>query len=325
MDDIKMLREARRQPAAPSHAAYSAARAALLERAAALSPAPERMRRSRLPRMGARLVAAGTLTAAAAAATAVIVASGATPPTATPNNPRASVQQSGQQILLAAATTAEARPQGSGTYWYVKTVYTKTVSGKGKEFSAETWTGRDGRSWVRLSPPGTAVVSNDGSNGHWADGFEVGSTELSFGQIQQLPAHPAALKAWIVKHAMGADSRGNALSGALIGLLSSMPAPPKVRAAAFRSLASLPNVKNLGTVDGGQGLLILSPEGEIKLVIDPATSRVRDSSFTGVGAGPKVGGTVTVAAAEWTNQLPKVTPSAKGNPAPQKKAGPGGR
>ncbi|MCO5986686.1 hypothetical protein NE235_11290 [Actinoallomurus spadix] len=92
------------------------------------------------------------------------------------------------------------------------------------------------------------------------------------------------------------------ISGGLTGLLAMTPAPPAVRAAAFRALASLPEVRNLGRVDGGQGLLITDNGATIKLVLDPATSRIRSSTYT--GKGEKVTGGDTVDAAEWTNVGP---------------------
>ena len=61
----------------------------------------------------------------------------------------------------------------------------------------------------------------------------------------------------------------------LISLVSQLPAPPKVRAAAFQAIASYPNVKSLGAVKGGQGLLISFGEGTpASLVVDPATSQI---------------------------------------------------
>jgi len=42
----------------------------------------------------------------------------------------------------------------------------------------------------------------------------------------------------------------------LVRLLTDLPVPPAVRAAAFRALASMPSVTSLGPADGGQALLI---------------------------------------------------------------------
>ena len=90
----------------------------------------------------------------------------------------------------------------------------------------------------------------------------------------------------------------------LISLQYQIPAPPKVRAAAFLALAGLPGVKSLGPVKGGVGLRINPPGafayGGMKLVVDPATSLVRSET---------VGDAVTVIKkAQWTNRLPRVIP-----------------
>jgi hypothetical protein len=252
------------------------------------------------------------LTAAAAAA-AVVVASGTTAPTATPNSPpAAAVQPSGRQILLAAATTAERTPEGSGTYWHVK-----TVIGDSKDSTPiqwESWTRRDGQSWSKgKKSPGKVLKSFRPSP------FRLGGPEVSFEQLHKLPTKPDALKAWIadaLKHSNVRTSSGRPdatmqkqfVFDGLISLVSQLPAPPKIRAAAFRAIASYPNVKSLGPVKGGQGLLISFREGDqARLVVDPATSRVRNTNFFVTADGAEAwiqstGGATIVA--EWTNHLP---------------------
>jgi hypothetical protein len=99
----------------------------------------------------------------------------------------------------------------------------------------------------------------------------------------------------------------------LVSLVSQLPAPPKVRAAAFQAIAAYPNVKSLGEVRGGQGLLItLDQESPARLVVDPATSQIRETNWfvTADGARRSFSGEGYEDAyydlvAEWTNQLPK--------------------
>jgi hypothetical protein len=99
----------------------------------------------------------------------------------------------------------------------------------------------------------------------------------------------------------------------LISLVSQLPAPPKVRAAAFQAIASYPNVESLGAVKGGQGLLISFGEGTpARLVVDPATSQIREANFfvTADGGELSAGGSSAdpgsfTLVAEWTNELPK--------------------
>lgn len=278
----------------------------------------------RSPKRKPALLIAALTSIAGVTAAAVVIGTGGSGTSRTPGRPGATTAQSlsGRQVLLAAATTAEREPQGSGTYWHVKTVYTKTVDGQGGGSVIETWTRRDGRSWVRTGAPDSPVKDNSGHG--WNDGFVLGTTRLSYQQIQRLPADSAALKTWIKRHSslmraagkpiMRLDkhnrekpgpvlSSDNVVAGALIGFLSSAPAPPKVRAAAFRALASLPDVRNLGPVKGGLGLLISDADGTSRLVIDPATSRVHSSSFA--DAGKKTSGTTRTDAAEWTDLPPR--------------------
>ena len=63
-------------------------------------------------------------------------------------------------------------------------------------------------------------------------------------------------------------------------MLSELPAPPQVRAAAFRALAALPGVTSLGQVGGGQGVRFTLLGGhQATLVIDPASGQIRATNF----------------------------------------------
>ncbi|TDD66559.1 CU044_5270 family protein [Actinomadura rubrisoli] len=273
-------------------------------------------------------MAGGLGLTAAAAATVVVVVSGHTGPTATPNGPPASgaapaptVRMSAKQVLLAASSSALAAQEGSGTYWHVKTAYTKgSTSDRSDPSIIETWARRDGKSWVRLGSSSGPVKNNDpdGPFGHYTDGFDVGDGKrLTLAQIQGLPTAPGALKARILSY----NSRlpkNDALQGGLVGLLAGSPAPPKVRSAAFRALATLPGVKSLGPVNGGQGLLLPGP-GKNMLAVNMRTSKVT-GMYEEVIKGKKVYGSAGTLIAEWTNQLPPVTTPKKEQP-PAKKPG----
>ncbi|MEV5747278.1 CU044_5270 family protein [Actinoallomurus sp. NPDC052308] len=260
-------------------------------------------------------LAGGLGLTAVTAATAIVLTSTGTPRTPNPNSPPTTAAPStlsARQILLAAATTAEKAPATIGTYWHVKTVYTKTSKGDSDTGASviETWTRRDGRSWVREGSPTGPVEENGGHHGTWNNGFFVGDTRLSFERIQRLPDDPTALKTYIKQHSRlmrlvgkgkGKVSEDEVVIGGLVGLLERTPAPPAVRAAGFRALADLPEVKKLGPVKGGQGLQISYPDGWARLVVDPVTSRLRNSDF----GDQKASGTSRIEAAEWINTLPK--------------------
>ncbi|MFF0306696.1 CU044_5270 family protein [Streptosporangium sp. NPDC004379] len=308
MDDLEMLHEARPRPAAPSHAAHTAAREALVRHAVASPAAPARRDRRFLPSRTRILLAASAALAAGAAAVTVVVAGPAGAPAVTSAvsaGPTTVVQRSGRQILLAAATAAAAAPEEPGAYWYVKTVNTDTVPGQEPATSSvETWTARDGRSWVRRSGKGE-VEKNDGGHGHWTDGFDLEGTRLSYEQIQGLPTGPDDLVAWLTEHATGVLNEEAARYVPLLDVLSRMPAPPEVREAAFRALAALPDVRSLGTADGGESLLLKVSDGEIKLVVDVEAARLRESAFTPASTKPGKDGAIRTEKAEWTDDLPE--------------------
>jgi hypothetical protein len=246
------------------------------------------------------------LTAAAAAA-AIVIASDATAPTPTSNSPGAALP--GRQVLLAAATSAERTPEGSGKYWHVKTVFSD------RSAWPETWTRRDGSKWWKGEKTGgklQRLVS--------PTPFRLGGPDVSFDRLQRLPTAPGALKAWIansVEHSdvrtsagrPNAAVRGRLVFDGLISLVSQLPAPPKVRAAAFRAIATYPGVKGLGAVGGGQGLLIPLGDGmQARLVVDPVSSRVRDTNVFVTDDGGEVwlpGAHRATVTAGWTNTLPR--------------------
>jgi hypothetical protein len=300
MDDLKMLGALLATPD-PSRDAFERGRRQLRETI-----------RGPVRRHRARWLGAGLSLTAAAAAAVVVVASVTSAPA--PHHPPAAVTQSGQQILLAAATSAEQASEGSGAYWHIKTVITDFP---GDQY--ETWTKRDGESWTRdMKTNGKVVKDPFPDPPGWLPGnFSVGGDHVSFEQLSQLPTGTAALKAWILTNAIkpsqmsGPTSdpafRRSVLIYSLIGLISELPVSRKVRAAAFRVLASLPGIRSIGRVNGGQGLLISVDQSQQRLVVDPATARVRNSSMVVPSSGGAAGlsaGTATVTA-EWTNQPPK--------------------
>ncbi|MFG2003449.1 CU044_5270 family protein [Spirillospora sp. NPDC048911] len=292
MDDLRRVADAL---AAPDLSPDAVARGRHRLSNRMLGPAARRRR----PRVLAAMLG---LAATAAAAAVVVTTLGTTSPTGTPNGPPS--EQSGRQLLLVAATTAASQPAGSGTYWYVKTIEeNKKTSSKPWRGVLELWTRRDGAQWSGWK--GT-VLKSDGDDAPSV--FQVARTELTYDQLQRLPATADGLTAWInnsVGGGLPAGGERTFVPDTLIELLYRFPAPPKVRAAAYRALAALPNVKGAGAVKGGRGLLInAGTTDEQKLVFDPKTSLVRSVNTTGTTRYHRV----TVLAAEWTNTLPKVTP-----------------
>ncbi|MET7971331.1 CU044_5270 family protein [Micromonospora sp. NPDC005305] len=274
-------------------------------------PVPPR----RAPRR--RLILASALTAATAAAVVMLVGLGPSDGTGgapgaggatAPDDGRAPVAAgpSGQQVLLAAATTAGKQAATSGAYWHLRTTAI--------DYEWETWIGRDGGTWVRGAKTGGDLMALPG-----AASFRLGGPEVSFAQLQHLPTEPAALKRWMTESVRNSDIRTSAgrpdaamreqmVFDGLLSLLAQLPAPPKVRAAAFQAVAAYPDVTSTGATDGGQGLLIrLNGEPVARMVVDPATARIRKTNFFVTTDGARIstpGDAMFTLTAEWTDRLP---------------------
>ncbi|GIJ72137.1 CU044_5270 family protein [Virgisporangium ochraceum] len=221
---------------------------------------------------------------------------------------------SGQQLLLAAADAAQRQPEGTGTYWHV-TIVAKDGTGSATD-RWETWADRDGANWVRF-PGGIPDPSVSGKRIHtpvrWGDrGFSLCGPDITFAELQGLPTTPDALTAAVSAildraETLAAPERRRRVLYGLIALVSQLPAPPKVRAAAFQAIAAYPDVVNAGPVDGGQALRIPIHEGaQARVVIDPVAARIRETDFLVLGDFTLYatdGGSSTVTAG-WTDSLP---------------------
>ncbi|WP_410616396.1 CU044_5270 family protein [Amycolatopsis sp. lyj-109] len=284
MNDLQTLRAAL-IPAEPAQDVVDRSRHRLQNRMLA---APRR-RRVRPLAIGAGLVAA-----AAAAAVVVTTLPGALAPTPPPQ--AVAPVDAGRQILLAAATVAERTAAGTGKYWHVTTKV-------GKE-SWEYWTTTDGREWYRTARTGGKAVPENRPRP-----YRLTGAALTLSQILVLPTDPAALKDWLAKgladNKYPAKQRDMAALESLVSLVSTVPSPPAVRAAAFRAIADYPGVHALGTVPGGEGVQL---PGGGRLVVDPETGKVDGSSVflkdDGTPATNAAGDTYAVSA-EWTDTLPK--------------------
>lgn len=255
------------------------------------------------PRKRVGLIAVGAGVLAAAVAAGVVVATlPDTPADAPAPQAAAPVAVTGQEILLAAATVAAKAPAGTGTYWHVKINESEAY---------EYWTKADGHVWFRGAKSGGKVIPLT-----LPTSFRLGGAEVTMDQIQALPAEPAALRDWItnaVAHSdirtsagpLTASQRQQAVLEGLVSLVSTLPAPPAVRAASFRAIAAYPGVRSVGAVPGGQGLQLPMADG--LLVVDPATARVNKTStyVTADGAVASAAqGTTFGISAEWTDNLP---------------------
>ena len=240
----------------------------------------------------------------AAAAVAIAVLPGAPAPDPVRHAAPEPEPATGQEILLAAATVAAQAEDSSGAYWHV------TIEDPDDTY--EYWTTPDGRTWFKGRKTNGVPWENPEPQNPAFSLFAVGVT---LEQLRALPTDPAALEAWIADALEHSDARSSAgpftdedremaKFYSLISLVSTAPAPPEVRAAAFRALAAYPDVESIGEVPGGQGLRL--PDGD-RLVVDPATGRVNGTSMyvTADGAIYSVSDPEGVRiSAEWTDTPP---------------------
>ncbi|MGI5325300.1 hypothetical protein [Actinomadura nitritigenes] len=254
------------------------------------------------PRRGKRWIAAGVGLTAAAAAAAVVVSDLSAP------DAKKEPVLSGRQVMLAAATTAESKPASSGTYWHTKLNLTM---GKVTHVS-ETWTRRDGATWLSAAPGLVSRVEKRPV---------MQLSDLDFTGVQRLPTDPDRLKAALLKSVTVPAARENPqlfTVNLLQSVLSEAPAPPKVRAAAYRALAAMPHIDNLGRTAGGYRLKIsymddtgTHVDGTETIVVDPKSTQLRVEGWAGFG-----GGGVPVGPSQrtsgWTNTLPgRIVPWSK--------------
>jgi hypothetical protein len=140
-------------------------------------------------------------------------------------------------------------------------------------------------------------------------------------EVQQLPTDPTALRQLfgerIARDGLpsGSDGFNMRLFGSMTELLITVPAPARVRAAAFTVLSGIPGIRSAGTVKDSQGraglgieMVRTSNDGLSeyrRLIVDPATHLIlADDYVAQLGTQPAKERHVTVVKSEWTDQLP---------------------
>ncbi|MFI0444253.1 CU044_5270 family protein [Actinomadura sp. 6N118] len=294
MDEIRLLGTLLAEPE-PSQEVVDNSMRALRQRMNGHVPLRRRIVRPAI------ILGAAAVTATAAVAVAALPEENPASPHSPPST---ATVLDGRAVLLAAAATAEKKPASAGTYWKMTQVHSRADGAV--ETAVTIWTRRDGQSWVSYK---TGLISRDSNKGrpkHWTTRFG-----LSFDKLAELPTDPKRLKAVLAKIEPAttdepgpprtADDEASHMLGKLMELISRAPAPPKVRAAAFRALATLPNVKSTGKVEGGYGIVFAWGGGGSRFVVDPTTAQTSAQGFTddGYRTGP------STATGEWTNALPK--------------------
>ncbi|MEU4226802.1 CU044_5270 family protein [Nonomuraea sp. NPDC026600] len=296
MNDLELIKQLRSEVAETDPAALTGARGRLLA-VMARTAAPRRSRRPLTVRV------TGLAAVAAAAVVAVVIAMGqaAAPVKPPPSAGDVLPMTSAKNILLMAAVSAERAPQGSGTYWHIK-----RESEDGRRFWGESWTTRDGQRWSRGMDDRPGVVKEP-SGTFWL-GLANGDAKISMEGLEKLPTDPEALRQKVAGMQTG-ESIGDydVAFMPLVSLIAELPAPADVRSAAFRALAELPGVQRLGTVEGGEELMVIDRGREIRLVVDPATSRVIRTNRVLTADGGMAGSNDSLIklTTGWTDQLPR--------------------
>jgi hypothetical protein len=172
--------------------------------------------------------------------------------------------------------------------------------------------------------PGRADLRRDDAAANYLQ--DLGG--FDFAEVQQLPTDPATLRALIVKR-IAADPEGflpgtwgsNArLFGTLNQLLLDVPAPPRLRAAAFRVLADIPGVRGTGEVKDaegrtGVGVELTRTSGGVaeshRLILDRTTHVIMARDYVArwtdkpKEARPVKEQHVVILRAEWTDRKPE--------------------
>ncbi|MFC5187474.1 CU044_5270 family protein [Actinomadura harenae] len=334
MDELEMIATMLDEP--PTAESEAAVRRRLLSGTS--EPEPPKRRAQRRPILWSGFGLAAT---AAAVTGAVVLSSGTTPraPDAG-HGPEAVQPMSAKTVLLTAAEHAETAP-ATGQYWHVLRIQSNAFYNErgdywmlGQQLIGQ-WSQRDGRSWTgfrglgavpmtpkdapafkRAGSPDPAPISPALMKDTGTKTFSVCDAAMTFKQVQALPATPGALKNALKraiprKHPTAGGTADEVVKNCVSDLLSSVPAPPKVRAAAYRMLATMPGVTSMGQVTDergrkGFGLRVrVMPEVTDTVIIDPDSSLVLSTTRTLPNVPGKVQKELYLQA-DWTNSPPSI-------------------
>jgi hypothetical protein len=312
MHDLEILRDAWAQPDSPSPAARTAARTALLERAAA--PGTSRPRWRAAPgRRGWRgagpLAVAAVSLALAAVVTMVAVQGGGSGPST-----GLTVQELAYRTAAAAAAGPSVRP-GQWVYWQEKTIGSKPAWP-----AFQVWTRADSRKAAYLDHGKVRIIRPDctthtklapsSAGGCYFTGQPAvsgggvflsdlaGPMPVSYAGLRALPSDPQALNRYLGRlHLPGWGPAPFREFEIIVRLLTTYAMPPALTAELYRSLGLIPGV----TVDHhavdvagrtGVGFQIPVPPwiggGADTLIINPRTYRLMGQQLT-VTAGKNAG------------------------------------
>lgn len=205
-----------------------------------------------------------------------------------------------------------------------------------RDFGVRPYSAADEQAWRAAGSPTEWTLDTDGPNKlilstRPGEGTLTKDTDapryledlgqLSLEQVRLLPDEQGALRAWVtsrIQAEMGAAAGSAASDQLLFGFLSRMlldtPAPPQVRAAAFRILADVPGVHSLGAVTdesgrSGQGVEFRSDSTTVRLIVDPSAHRLLGTKTSSMPKGPNAPvkeSSTLVLMAQWSDAAPQL-------------------
>ncbi|MEU6798332.1 hypothetical protein ABZ907_42105 [Nonomuraea wenchangensis] len=223
---------------------------------------------------------------------------------------------------------------------------------------SETWQAPDGKTWFGYRELGTLPKSaadrkawqRDGSPSTWdesIDGktvklsatpakgsvgpvrdqnqFFLAGQNLTYDEVQRLPADPGTLKDWLRRAGQVGRVPGDALDGWVAGslpsLLHSLPVTKEVRAAAYQALLTMPDVRADGVAKdtlGRSGAVVLierkgggksKSSSRTRLIVDTGRMVLLSREQKALDDGKQVPGKdshETLVEVGWTNTPPAV-------------------
>jgi hypothetical protein len=191
------------------------------------------------------------------------------------------------------------------------------------------YTAGPGRTRTVVSEPGTAT-------------YVIGGSDLTAAQIRDLPTDPGRLQVWMIDSLlrrspeMTASELSEGIFHAMINLLYQAPNTPALRAAAYRLLADLPGLRDLGTVTdpkgrAGNAVTMLTNEEaagvrqadtggprEVRLIFDPRSGQplawetrvMRPADYLAWVPAGAVFDYEAMLRTRWTDDVPPETPGA---------------
>jgi hypothetical protein len=203
-----------------------------------------------------------------------------------PSSPE--LQNQAAPVLDALAATAAGMPPtslvpGPGKYLYVLDVELKGAPpGGGMSMACgsvirQQWLASDSSGHQVINQPGCAQYPRTVQN--WRPG--ANGAFFDFFAWEGLPTEPAAMEAAIVKRLEGGHAN-NVITFQLATTVLNLAAPPTLRAALFRMLATLPDVRYLGKVTDplgrtGDTIGLVTKPDDIVAIFNPKTSQVMDA------------------------------------------------